>query len=244
MEKALLENLYELEKAMNNSKEMVNIENNRRPLGKKGEYQRAKADFYKYKSTNLVRTIQEQCMGFKEYIVKSNPDNETILEIIRIANDCERIVEELPKLIELVEKANLKSEDNGSSIRLPANLPREIRQEVIADLNELERCYNSGCYRAATIICGRIIETSLHRKYFDVTGIDLLEKNPGIGLGKLIAKMSEKNISLDPGLSHQIHLINQVRIYSVHKKSESFYPSKEQTHAIVLYTLDVLEKLF
>lgn len=244
MEKALLENLHELEKAMNNCKEMVNVEDNRRPLGKKGEYQRAKADFYKYKLTNLVRTIQEQCMGFKEYIVKGNSDNETLLEIIRIANDCERIVEELPKLIELVEKANLKSEDNGSSIRLPSNLPREIRQEVIADLNELERCYNSGCYRAATIICGRIIETSLHRKYFDVTGIDLLEKNPGIGLGKLIAKMSEKNISLDPGLSHQIHLINQVRIYSVHKKSESFYPSKEQTHAIVLYTLDVLEKLF
>ena len=67
---------------------------------------------------------------------------------------------------------------------------------------------------------------------------------PGIGLGNLIAKMKEQNIEFDPGLTQQIHLVNQVRIYSVHKKSQPFYPSKEQSQAMMLYTLDVLNKVF
>ena len=70
------------------------------------------------------------------------------------------------------------------------------------------------------------------------------EKNPGIGLGKLIAKMQEKGIQLDPGLTQQIHLINNIRIFSVHKKKELFTPSKQQTYAIIHFTLDIVNKLF
>jgi hypothetical protein len=32
--------------------------------------------------------------------------------------------------------------------------------------------------------------------------------------------------------------------FSVHKKKEAFYPNKDQTNAMVLYTLDVLGKIF
>jgi len=32
-------------------------------------------------------------------------------------------------------------------------------------------------------------------------------------LGKIIAKLDELNIKFDPGLTQQIHLINQARIY-------------------------------
>ena len=42
----------------------------------------------------------------------------------------------------------------------------------------------------------------------------------------------------------EIHLINQIRVNSVHKKQQPFVPSKAQTHAIILFTLDTLEKLF
>ena len=73
---------------------------------------------------------------------------------------------------------------------------------------------------------------------------DILEKNPGIGLGTLIAKLQEKNIKFDPGVTQQIHLINQTRIHSVHIKKETFYPTKAQTQAILLLTQDILEKLF
>ena len=39
-------------------------------------------------------------------------------------------------------------------------------------------------------------------------------------------------------------LSNQVRVFSVHKKQQPFYPSKNQSQAIMLYTMDVLAKLF
>ena len=32
----------------------------------------------------------------------------------------------------------------------------------------------------------------------------------GIGLGNLIAKLKDKNVNLDPALTNQIHLINQL----------------------------------
>ena len=103
-------------------------------------------------------------------------------------------------------------------------IPSDIKEEIEADLNELNKCMQAECYRSVTILCGRILEVALHRKYFDATGFDILEKNPGIGLGKLIAKLAEKEVLLDPGLTQQIHLINQVRIFSVHKKQQVFYP--------------------
>ncbi|NOZ80728.1 MAG: hypothetical protein GXP63_03565 [DPANN group archaeon] len=128
-------------------------------------------------------------------------------------------------------------------IQLPS-LPDEVAGEIHADAREIERCFSSGSYRSVTILCGRILEVALHRKYYEATGQDILETQPGIGLGKLIAKLKEKQVSFDPGLTEQIHLINQVRVSSVHKKAEVFHPSKEQAHAMVLYTVDVLGKLF
>lgn len=136
----------------------------------------------------------------------------------------------------------------AAKVKMPKTVkmavPFDIKLDVEADLAELHKCYDSGCYRSAVILCGKLLETALHRKYFDATGNDLLEKSPGIGLGNLISKLKDNNVELDPGLSNQIHLINQVRIYSVHHKKEVFIPSREQAHAIMLYTVDVLGKLF
>lgn len=156
-------------------------------------------------------------------------------------NDLDKISKILNELISL--KLLLKQTENKLSIKIK-NIPDDIRADVKADLKELENCFNAECYRSCIILCGRLLETALHRKYYDVTGMDILEKNPGIGLGNLIAKLKDKNVILDPALTNQIHLINQVRIFSVHKKKETFYPSKSQTYAIILYTLDVLEKIF
>ena len=124
------------------------------------------------------------------------------------------------------------------------NIPDPIRPEILADLAELEKCFVADCLRSCVIICGRLLETALHRKYFETTGQDILEKNPGIGLGTLVAKLTEKGILIDPGLTNMIHLINNVRIFTVHKKKEAFYPTKDQTQATILFTLDVIRKLF
>ncbi|MDO8661160.1 MAG: hypothetical protein Q7K43_04680 [Candidatus Woesearchaeota archaeon] len=141
----------------------------------------------------------------------------------------------------------LTKNGSGSVVRLQFdadNVPLEIREELAADAVELDKCMSAGCFRSAIILCGRLLETALHRKYFELTGNDLLEKAPGIGLGTVIAKMAEQGESLDPGLGNQIHLINQVRVWSVHKKHEPFCPSKAQAQAIALYTMDVVQKLW
>ena len=152
--------------------------------------------------------------------------------------------EEIPKYLEqIAEIAAEEPEQKKQSFKTP-KLPSEIRDDVAADLQEIQKCVNTGCLRSAVILCGRVMETALHRKYFEATGNDLLEKAPGTGLGTLIAKLSEHGVKLDPGLPNQIHLINQVRVFSVHTKKESFSPSKNQAEAIVLYTLDILDKLF
>ena len=127
---------------------------------------------------------------------------------------------------------------------LPNGIPSDIRAEMEADAHEIKSCLKAKCYRSVVILAGRLLETALHRKYFDATGTDLLEKAPGIGLGNLIARLSERNVLLDPALGNQIHLINNVRIFSVHTKKETFFPSEAQAYAIALYTFDVLDKLF
>ena len=123
-------------------------------------------------------------------------------------------------------------------------IPAEIKDEMHADIAELQRCFDARCFRATVILCGRILETALHRKYYEATKNDLMEKSPGLGLGNLVAKLHEKGVLTDPALSQQIHLINQVRIYSVHAKKEPFAPSEEQAQAIMLYTIDIVKKLF
>ena len=154
--------------------------------------------------------------------------------------------EEMLRVLAELKKISSPGKDNAKDelkLNLP-ELPADIKDEAEADIKEMRRCYAAGCYRSAVVLCGRLIETALHRKYYDATGNDILEKSPGIGLGNLIAKLNEKGIELEPGVAQQVHLINQVRIFSVHKKQRAFYPSKAQANAIILFTLDTLEKLF
>ncbi len=140
--------------------------------------------------------------------------------------------------------AGLVAELPEDAEQITIKVPNDIMHEINADIEEINKCFNASCFRSAVILCGRIMETALHRKYFDATGIDLLEKAPGTGLGNLIAKLAEKGISTDPGLNNQIHLINQVRISNVHHKKDVFLPSKDQTKAIMLYTIDAVNTLF
>jgi len=167
-----------------------------------------------------------------------SPDNENyLMKINSLVNNMGNSKNERrdrQEILKLAEKLTMKK----------IKLPSEIFDEVRADLDEVDKCLENGCLRSAVILCGRVLETALHRKHYEVTGKDLLEKAPGIGLGKVIAKLSEAKVSLDPGLAQQIHLINQVRVFSVHSKKEVFRPSQEQAEAMVLYTKDVLRKLF
>ena len=179
-------------------------------------------------------------------VVKDINEKDTRLELFVLLNNLKltRDIRAMLMICSRMEAILQEVKDKGRINFSVANLPMDVRDELLADLDELKRCYNAKCYRSCVIICGRILEIALHRKYYEKTGRDVLEKSPGIGLGNLIKKMVEKEIKLDPGLTQQIHLINNVRVFSVHKKQQPFKPSKAQTHAIILFSLDTLEKLF
>ncbi|MFH1641501.1 MAG: DUF4145 domain-containing protein [Nanoarchaeota archaeon] len=194
----------------------------------------------------FVRAESLELMKLVKFDIRNEVNVSKILELMPdLENkDLAAVLKSVQKLIELVKQLNIPKIEPEKTFSISAVLPQEILPDVQADIKELNKCFNNDCFRSAVILCGRLLETALHRKYYEVTGNDLLEKSPGIGLGNIIAKLKEKELVIDPALTNQIHLINQVRIFSVHKKKEAFYPSKQQTQATILYTLDILEKIF
>lgn len=212
------------------------------------DYKGIQKEYYRKSFYQSVNMLEKYSISIQELAALDENNARLISEI----NSCIKKLKQEKKttrIRELLEDIQHYSEQlrEAGSVRVhfnPDSLPDEIRSEIIADVKELGLCFNNGCYRSAIILCGRILETALHRLYYEVTKNDLLEKSPGIGLGNLIAKLKDKGIELDPGLGNQVHLINQLRIYSVHKKQQVFEPSKTQAHAIILYTIDILEKMF
>ncbi|MCK4589302.1 MAG: DUF4145 domain-containing protein [Nanoarchaeota archaeon] len=192
----------------------------------------------KFRKDVLNSSIQDIKRSLREVNQMVSKDNEDyMMRINSLVNNMVNSKNERRDRQEILKLAERLSE---RKIRLPG----EILDEVKADLEEIDKCLENNCLRSAVVLCGRVLETALHRKYYEATGNDLLEKAPGIGLGKVIAKLSEANVALDPGLTQQIHLVNQIRVFSVHKKKGVFRPSREQAEAMVLYTKDVLRKLF
>lgn len=185
---------------------------------------------------NSVNELERTYNNIEDHSVR-----QTIRDLLPHLSNNERVENAIKELKTL---EILMPQGQAKSFTLSNNVPTDIYAELEADANELNKTMNAQCYRSAVIICGRMIEVALHRKYFEATQIDLLEKSPGIGLGNLIGKMKDREIEFDPAITQQIHLINQVRIFSVHKKQTPFCPSAAQAQAIVLYTQDVISKLF
>ena len=214
-------------------------------------YEKSQASFNIRGFLNNLKKARNELKNIKNLSEIDSDNTVYINKILKIIDETQNIfldgfIEKVPeKLAEIIDTSeNLKAVEMVElGFDIPS-LPSEIESEIKEDVKELEKTFNTGCYRSAVILCGRILETALHRKYYEATGVDALEKTPGIGLGNLIAKLREKGIGLDPAITQQIHLINQVRIFSVHIKKQIFNPTKSQTQAVILYTLDILKKLF
>ena len=207
------------------------------------DFGKSKEDYYRKAVHTAMEMVRKRAGSLA--VLGTDPANGALIAKINslvmqldTENDREKTV---TKIISLIPEIN---EPKSEKIEKPNYIPEQIRADVTADIEEMNRTFNAGCYRSTAILCGRILEVALHMKYFQETGVDLLEKSPGIGLGKIVAKLSEKNITFDPGLMQQVHLINNVRISSVHIKQEPFMPTKAQAQAMILYTIDILEKIF
>lgn len=226
------------------------------------DFKEKKKDYQISTYRQYFSDLKLKAVGLTTLAKHSISNSDTILQINKLigeasgffnSNELDKLSSAITRMADLslriktpvqsLRKAPVQKIEKRLSMEV-TGIPLDIKADVEADLDELDKCFKAGCHRSAVILCGRVLETALHRKYFEATGVDLLEKSPGIGLGKIIAKLSDKNIKLDPGLAQQIHLINNVRVFSVHKKQEPFNPSKVQTQAIMLYTVDVLRKIF
>tara|TARA_Y100000310_G_C20688625_1_gene820729 strand:- start:875 stop:1594 length:720 start_codon:yes stop_codon:yes gene_type:complete len=206
------------------------------------DFSKSKQNLYLQQLHTSIRSVQQAV----ENLTVPEDQQDVLSQLQNVVSslettEIEKLLSATSLLKNLTEQLKVVEE---SEIQIPSSLPEDIYSEIEADFNEMMKCFTSGCHRSVVILCGRMLEVVLHRKYYEVTENDLLEKSPGIGLGNLIAKMKEKGIELDPGLTQQIHLINQVRIHSVHKKQQPFYPSRAQAQAMMLYTQDVMQKVF
>ena len=214
------------------------------------DYTEGRKKYLKEALKKAVKDLKDVVWELVDLRNASKTNEPVILKIILKSNELDSAAspETITQNIKEIEKeaALLKGSapsPSELSIKIPS-MPEEVKGEISADLKEAQKCFEAACYRSCVVLCGRIMETALHRKFYEATATDLLETNPGVGLGKLIAKLRESSVKFEPGITQQIHLINQVRVYSVHQKNDAFEPSKAQAHAMILYTLDVLEKLF
>lgn len=209
--------------------------------------------FQKRKNAYVINSydILIKRISNKLWLIGKEIDNkDEALNLFNLSNDIEKIKDlnniknKLISLKEIVNKIKTKQIFDVNLIPDKIKVPNIISEEINSDLKELKQCFCNNLYKSSVILCGRILEVSLHRKYYEITNKDILETQPGIGLGKLVAKLYEKNVKFDPGINEQIHLINKIRVQSVHKKHEHFIPSREQAYATILYTLDIVKKLF
>jgi len=247
---SIKEGLIELKELINNvlSKK---IDFNSRIIANEFDFKKREREYYSKEMENSLKRVEailsESFVNAapveKVNLVKASEHIKELKKMINDKNFLEAIVL-IEQIHDHVPDINISDSDLPKQEFFLPHVPREIYSEIKASFDELIKCYEHSCYRSTLILCGRILEIALHKKYIEKTNIDLLEKSPDIGLGNLVLKFKEKKIELDPGLSNQIHLINHLRIASVHKKKQAFSPTRSQAHATILYTLDTLKKLF
>jgi len=121
-------------------------------------------------------------------------------------------------------------------------IPDEIKEELIADIDDVKKCFQNKSYRGSLTFCGRIIELILGRKYFEKTGDDPLEKRWTIGV--LIEECKKVGIANEPGLENLAKLINETRISSVHVKKILYLPTPEETKSLIELTNSILQRFF
>ncbi len=213
-------------------------------------FKQKREDVYQKNIHSKMQVVKNKAWSLTREITDESSKNR-LMDVLEAINQLDKlyVTGDLKGMLRIVQQVKTTADrisvqkKETLNIRIP-NMPPEIKTEVTKDISDMKKCFENNLYRSSVIMCGRIVETALHRKYYEITGVDILEKNPGIGLGTLVAKLIEKNVRFDPGVTQQIHLINQVRVYTVHKKQEVFEPTREQAHATILFTMDIINKLF
>jgi hypothetical protein len=125
---------------------------------------------------------------------------------------------------------------------LPTSTPQEIREETKLDFEEMKICYNEGAFRSAIMMCGRVMELLLAKRYFDSTTVDPIEQKWPLGV--LIKKCYEHNVITEPAVGDMCNFINHFRIGSVHSLHTIQRPIQEETKSVIEFTIGLLKRLY
>jgi len=202
--------------------------------------------------TRLKRKLRRLPETTKEDTEEKEEANELIEAMLLAIRELEGNVEETKTEVLVDGMKNLRSVFPELSGSLPIErmmfimdfsaVPKDIRDEIKCDFDDIQKCYYAGAFRPAIGVCGRILETILARKYFEEKGIDPLEQNWLIG--HLIRKCFEDKVIIEPALGDVCNVINKSRINSVHKKRRLFIPEETMTRSIIEFTISLIKKLF
>ena len=111
-----------------------------------------------------------------------------------------------------------------------------------SNFEEIRKCYNTGAFRSAIGMCGRILELILAVIYFKEKRCRphwarVEYRNPD---SKMLWRWGVKWTSL----GDIFNLINKSRIISVHRTRRLYRPDQDDTKAITEFTIGLVKKLF
>jgi len=117
----------------------------------------------KFRKEVLNGSIREIKKSLREVNQMVSRDNEDYLmrinSLVNRLEDSKTERRDRQEILKLAERLNEKK----------IKLPEDIAAEVDADLAEVDKCLENSCLRSVVVLCGRVLETALHRKYFEAT---------------------------------------------------------------------------
>lgn len=131
--------------------------------------------------------------------------------------------------------------------------PKDLHEEVKSDFDEIRKCFSAQAYRASIAFCGRILESTLGRRYYDekrklnpkLTLPDVENELTNLSLGQIIGKCRSVGLLKDqPDVESYADLINKVRILSIHHKPTKFTPGPDAVRGTVNFMSEVIRKIY
>ena len=117
-----------------------------------------------------------------------------------------------------------------------------VKYDISLSYNEAIKAYLNRLYISSIVLCGKVIEIAIHFLYEKNNNEELLDKYPGIGLGKALGKLRKQGFKFPEEIDSTVNLINKYRNAYIHKKTASVMPNDTQAEAIILLVKNFLTK--
>jgi hypothetical protein len=124
-------------------------------------------------------------------------------------------------------------------------VPAEVWTQVTSDVEEIEKCYWAGAFRAGIAFAARILECVLGHRYENKTGVDpVSQKWP---LGRLVQEAKDAGCLDDiatPGINFFLDCMNKCRIFGVHvKPGNPYQPGQKKSRLMIEWAMTIADEL-